>query len=291
MRLMLGLSGEEFDQLPHLDLAGVGMIRGEYLVRKSGHYVTNASCRANIERYLGRICEMLEPRPVWYRLIEMETSEVNLLDGADHRVVEKTTMLGLRGVRRALAYPETFALEAELLGRLGRRFANLHVILPFVTLVEEVAEVGRMLRAGGFPNQIGMMAETPAAIEAIEEFLEAGVAHFTLGMNDLTSLYFGSYRGLGIERTRGPGLTRFLERAVAKVRSAGASINLAGYLTAADLDWARRAGFHHAVIQYSLLPQVLDLDPAALTGTEDLFAIKRAIRAAVAADQAGAGRG
>lgn len=291
MRLMLGLSGEEFDRLPPLDLAGVGMIRGEYLVRKSGQYITRESCRAHIERYLERICEMLAPRPVWYRLIEMETSEVNLLDGADHRVVEKTTMLGLRGVRRALAYPDTFALEAGLMGRLGRRFPNLHVILPFVTLVEEVTEISRMLRAGGFPNRIGMMAETPAAIESIEEFTDAGVGHFTLGMNDLTSLYFGSYRGLGIELTRGAGLTRFVERAVTKVRSAGASINLAGYFTAAELDWAEEAGFDHAVVQYSLLPQVLDLDSDALTGAEDLFAIKRAIRAAVAADQAGAAYG
>ncbi len=288
MRLLLSLSGEDIAELPPLDIAGVGLVRGEYLVRKAGCYVTRATCRESIAAYLTRLCALLAPSPVWYRLIEMETSELNLLDGVDHQIVEKTTMLGLRGIRRSLAYPETFAIEAQLLADLARRFENLHVVLPFVTQGGEAVAATRILRDCGFANQIGIMAEIPAALEAIDDFIDVGIRHFTVGMNDLGSLFHGAARGLEVSPTRAPALRAFIGRAVAKARAAGATTTIAGYFDRDTYDWAADVGFDAAAVSYSMLPAIFAIAPSRLPAAEDLFAIKRGIRAAVAAQSSGA---
>lgn len=277
MKLRLGLSAEEITD-PMTDVFdGVGLLRGEYLCRKIGMYIPLEPCRDFIRGYLRRVCRLFAPHPVWYRTTELETAEVNVLQGADEIIEEKTTMLGYRGVRRGMRHRETFLLELAAIAEVAAEHDNLQLMIPFVSEVEEFVFTRDALRGMGFRNQIGMMAEIPAAVLCLEEFLEAGAQCITLGMNDLSSLTTGGQRNAELRVTH-RGVRKMVEMARTKTRAAGVPLQMAGYLNPALLEMARESECDYAVLHYSKLGEVLGERYANLPHQEDLNAIKRKTR-------------
>ncbi len=277
MKLRLGLSAEEIADPMSDTFDGVGLLRGEYLCRKIDMYIPRAECRDFIRGYLRRICTLFAPRPVWYRTTEMETAEVNVLEGADEIIEEKTTMLGCRGVRRGMRLRDTFVQELTLVAEVAAEHDNLHLMIPFVSEVEELVFTRDTLRGLGFRNQLGMMAEIPAAVLCLEDFLAAGAQSITLGMNDLSSLTTGAQRNPELHATH-PGVRKLVEMAREKTRAAGVPLSMAGYLTPALLEMARACECDFAVLHYSKLGEVLGERFASLPHQEDLQAIKNHTR-------------
>lgn len=283
MRFFLGLNGEPITSRVSDLFHGVGLIRGEYLCRREGSYVTVERCQDAIAAYCDRIAAIFAPDPVWYRFVEMETSELNLLPGVDHRVHEKTSMLGLRGVRRAVSYPETFELEAAAVIAAARRRPNLHLLLPFVHDVGEVEIAGDALSRWGFANRLGMMAEIPSAILTLGDYFSAGVSDVTIGMNDLTSLTLGAERRSSIYRPLHPAVLRLVAMALETAAASGVSIMVAGYLTPEVLSALGDLGCENAVLHYSTLSWLSRPELEDLPHVLDLDEMKSAIRRRVAA--------
>ena len=274
MKYQLGLSAEAITDRVSPIFEGVGLLRGEYLCRKINKYVTLPESCDYIREYVRRIAAIFAPDPVWYRTIEMEVAEVNVLEGVDHIIEEKTTMLGYRGVRRARLYKETFMREVGVVADVAAEFPNLHILVPFISDPAEVVFVKQCLGEVGFRNKLGIMAEIPSTILCLEDFLGLGVDNVTVGMNDLSSLVLGAYRGSGLDRFLHPAVRKLLIRAREVTMDHPVTLSVAGYIDKNLLAFVDEVGFDYAVIHYSKLEEVLGPQFKNLPHKENLQEIK-----------------
>lgn len=278
MKRLLGLNGEQVPKSVASSFDGVGMVRGEYLCRQAQAWVTTERWRDWTDRYLRGLARQFEGRPVWYRLVDMESNEVSGFDGCEEHIVEKTTILGIRGVRRGLRLRGELACELSTLAAISHHHDNLNLLLPFVSDPQEVAQVVDAARALGFRNRIGSMAETPAAVFLLHELVAAGAQEIILGLNDLTSLALGCARDLPQHRKRHPAVARLVREAVTLARGAGVPLHAAGYLALDDLEMLRDCGIESAVVHFSHLPILWPSEYAGLDGVLDFTAIKNSVR-------------
>jgi phosphotransferase system enzyme I (PtsI) len=107
---------------------------------------------------------------------------------------ETETVLGLRGIRLSLKYPEIYRDQIRAILR-ASAYGNLKIVLPMISSVDEVLEARRLiqaaqeelLREGVDINrqiEVGVMVEVPAAIILLEA-LCAHADFFAVGTNDL----------------------------------------------------------------------------------------------------------
>lgn len=280
MKYSLGLNGE----LPPLSVLekfnSIGMIRGEYLCRSSGEWILRKKCQDMIQEYIEKISEFSDI-PIWYRLIDMESNEVNTLLGCDHIITEKTTMMGLRGVRRGLTYNEALIVELKLLCKVAMNKPNVNLLIPFVCDASEVSFVIKYLRENSFKGKIGVMLETPAAILGLESILRVGVDHLVVGMNDLTSLTLGVNRNSPLFRFHHESIIHLISLALKKANENNTSISIAGYFELSDIEMCTSLGFEEIIIHYSLLPNIWPNIYDNLPDIIDFYKIKKLIRAKV----------
>lgn len=136
--------------------------------------------------------------------------EVRALKLRLDRIAETNPMLGHRGVRLAITYPEILKMQIEALCA-GVRAASLRqsepvtleVMVPFVSTVSEVVEVKRQTYAIVEQAQLpaaarerfsfGTMIELPRACLRAGEIAEH-VDFFSFGTNDLTQTTYGISR-------------------------------------------------------------------------------------------------
>ena len=133
---------------------------------------------------------------------------VRLLDAPLHEFLEESheqnPMLGLRGVRLAMAMPELYLTQVRaLLDAVGdRRSAGgdpkVEIMVPLVSIGEELeaaaaAIAGELANAGLTGIPVGTMIETPRACLRAGELAE--YADFvSFGTNDLTQMTYGFSR-------------------------------------------------------------------------------------------------
>ena len=283
MKFLLGLNGEPITSRVSRLFGGVGLIRGEYICRRENAYVTLERCQVAIQDYCEAISKLFAPDPVWYRFVEMESSEVNLLPGMDYHVDEKTTMLGLRGVRRAMRYPAAFEMEAAIVVTVARRWPNLNVLVPFVSDVREFEFVNNSLARLGFPNRVGMMAEIPSAIMELDNYLLAGLSNVTIGINDLTSLTLGAERRSANYNPLHPAVLKLVRIALETAGTHGAVAAVAGHLTRDLIEALHAIGCDNVVLHYSNLPELAENEFRDLPHVLDLNRMMEDIRRRVAA--------
>lgn len=274
MKYRLGLSAEGItDRISPL-FEGVGMLRGEYLCRKINKYVTLPECRNYMRDYIGRMAKLFAPLPLWYRTTEMEVAEVNVLDGVDRIIEENNTMMGYRGIRRATLIKETFLTEVSVIAELAEQHPNLHILIPFIHDPSELLFVKDCLSKVGFKNLLGIMAEIPSTILCLEEFLAIGVDNVTIGMNDLSSLTLGAYRGSGLTSFLHPAVKKLLVHAREITRVWNVPISVAGYMKPDFLEYIESLNYDYAVLHYSKLDELLGDEFSNLPHKENLQQIK-----------------
>ncbi len=112
-------------------------------------------------------------------------------------------MMGWRSIRRSLDQPELLKAEFEAIKRVHKAgYTNLGVMLPLVTDPGQVHQAKKIFKesTGITPLkdiQFGIMVETPAAVQMIEELCLEGISFVSLGTNDLTQFTLACDRNSG----------------------------------------------------------------------------------------------
>jgi signal transduction protein with GAF and PtsI domain len=259
--IKISLSGEDCKEHYPRFFSGVGLIRSEYLIRKQMMWITAPEIQEIEKKYIENILTVFSGKEVWYRTIEVPTSWVNVLDGCDHVINERNdTVIGLRGIRRSLAFPETFMIEVSMLADLSRKYNNLNIIFPFVHDVSELKKAKEYLKYTGFNGKVGIMAEIPSTVLCLDEFLDEGVSKVVVGLNDLTSLTLGSKRSLSIYRNTHRAVVKLMEMAREKTSKYGVNIVLAGKHNPESIANADKLGFDAVTIFVPDIPFALKKD-------------------------------
>jgi PEP-utilising enzyme, PEP-binding domain len=189
------LSGERPPADVVADFAEVSLVRGEYVLRAAGHYITTPTGYLALAGYLADLCRAFHPKPVWYRLTDFESREIGTLAGADAVLDEENPILGPRGTRRALMFPAAFVREVSCVVEVRSTWPNLRYLPSYVGAVSELEQLMAVLDRAGLPAPDGCMVETPAALRGARRLAELGVGRAVIGLNDLASLFLGAHRG------------------------------------------------------------------------------------------------
>jgi pyruvate,water dikinase len=104
-------------------------------------------------------------------------------------------MLGFRGAYRYIKTPEVFNLELEAIKKVHGKYKNLNLMIPFVSTVDELVEVKKLVAAAGLYRsstfKLLMMVEIPSNVILLDEFIDVGIDGVSIGSNDLTMLILG----------------------------------------------------------------------------------------------------
>ena len=259
--------------------------------------------RADLETIL----ERMRGRPVTVRLLDPPLHEFLPLDhfeeelreaekGADEAAVEEAReqvsivrdlgetnpMIGTRGVRLAVLYPQVYEMQVRaLIGAAaaaaeGGTPPHVEIMLPLVAyeteleqlreIVERAAEATMAELGAEVPYSVGTMIELPRAC-LVADRLAASADFFSFGTNDLTQTVLGFSRDdvegsflpvyldrriidrSPFETLDGPGVGRLIELAVEGGRSGNPKISL-GVCGEHGGDPASVRFFHEAGLDY-----------------------------------------
>ena len=132
---------------------------------------------------------------LWVRTSDIRTDEYKNLEGAP-KEVEANPMLGMHGIRFSLKYPDILKAELNALKRVAESGKTIGILMPQVILVGELQAVKKIIKEIGFEVvKVGIMIETPAAVQLIKEFCEEGIDFISFGTNDLTQYMLAIDRG------------------------------------------------------------------------------------------------
>ena len=178
---------------------GVGLLRGEFIsLSKREHPVyliksgRGEEFISNLVDNLKKVAKAFKGKPVWYRTLDAPTDEFRNLPGGKDEPHEDNPMMGWRSIRRGLDQPELLKAEFEAVRRIHEAgFMNLGIMLPLVTDVGQVRKAKKMFKkeTGLIPLkdiEFGVMIETPASVQIIEELCKEGISFASFGTNDLT---------------------------------------------------------------------------------------------------------
>ncbi len=200
-RVELALNLESADALPEVKkvgATGIGLFRTEFLYIGSA---TPPDEETQFEIYKSLLVAM-EDHPVVIRTLDAGGDK---LPGSLHLATEMNPFLGLRGIRLCLRERrDLFRCQLRALLRAGV-FGNLKVMLPMISVVEEIyevkaliAELLRELNTEGVycvsRLSLGVMIETPAAVLQVERIAQH-VDFLSIGTNDLLQYTMAADRG------------------------------------------------------------------------------------------------
>ncbi len=202
----------------HID--GVGLLRAEFMIAGIGTHPKKLIEEGRQQEFIDKlahdiaqICTPMNPRPVIYRATDFKTNEYRALKGGEkYEPEESNPMLGFRGAFRYIKTPEVFALELEAIKKVRNEMdlKNLWLMIPFVSSVEEMVEVKKLVAASGLYRsssfKLFMMVEIPANVILLDDFIDVGIDGVSIGSNDLTMLI------LGVDRDNAEVATQFNER-------------------------------------------------------------------------------
>jgi len=177
---------------------GVGLLRSEHMFLEIGEHPIKLIKEKRREELVTKImkgirdvAEVMYPRPVWYRTLDLKTDEFKGLNGGENEPTEANPMIGWRGIRRSLDEVEVLKCEFEAIRRLqeNERLTNIGVMLPMIQHPSELRKAkGLASEVGLVPEKMdfGIMVEIPAAALIIDDFIKEGISFISFGTNDLT---------------------------------------------------------------------------------------------------------
>jgi len=176
----------------------VGLVRIEGIIAESGKHPFYFLKQNKIEEYekiifsgLSKISEYFDE--LWIRTSDIRSDEFRNLQGAGE--IEANPMLGMHGIRAGLKFSEILKTEIKAMAKLNED-KKIGLMLPQIISVSEVQETKKLLDELEIENlSLGVMIETPAAVEIIEELCKEGIDFISFGTNDLTQYTLAIDRG------------------------------------------------------------------------------------------------
>lgn len=181
-------------------LKKVGLTRIEGIIAESGKHPEYFLKKNKIKEYEEIIFKGVEGiaeyfDEIWVRTSDIRTDEFHDLEGAPEEI-EANPMLGLHGIRYSLKNPEILKAELNALKRVSAEGKKIGILLPQVILREEVQATKKYLNEVNFHDaKLGVMIETPAAVQIIKDLCDEGIKFISFGTNDLTQFMLALDRG------------------------------------------------------------------------------------------------
>ena len=222
---------------------GVGLLRTEFLI--TGH--TALPSEDDQATYFKRVARAFSGHPVVIRTFDLGGDK---FPAPFRGAPEPNPFLGWRAIRVCLDQPEMFRAQIRAVLRAAAvDGANLQLMLPLVTRVDEVErtremmlEEGRRLEQAGVVAApavpLGVMVETPAAAVLADRLAE--VSDFlSVGTNDLTQYTLvvdrGNARLAGRFIPHDPSVLRLLHQIATAARAAGKPASVCGEMASDPL--------------------------------------------------------
>ena len=235
-RVNLMLNAGPFGELSRRQrswIDGVGLYRTEFIFLARSRFPTEDE---QMSEYRSEL-EMYAPMPVVMRTLDI---------GGDKNlpyfpINEENPFLGWRGIRVTLDHPEIFLTQIRGMLRANIDFANLRILLPMITSLEElraskvlIERVVFELTAEGYQvtvPKVGVLIEVPSAVYIASELARES-DFLSVGSNDLTQYL------LAVDRTNArvadmfdvfhPAVLRALEKTSKAGKEASIPVALCG---------------------------------------------------------------
>jgi len=172
----------------------VGLLRLEGIIAESGKHPFYFLKTNKINDYQKIIFDGIRKiahyfDEIWVRTSDIRSDEYSNLDGAP-KTIESNPMLGMHGIRESLKHVKLLEAEIKAIAEIAKNKV-VGILLPQVINVEEVTEVKKIISniipANAIENvKIGVMIETPAAVQIISRLCNEGIDFISFGTNDLT---------------------------------------------------------------------------------------------------------
>lgn len=172
----------------------VGLLRLEGIIAIGGKHPLWFVKQKKIKEYISLLSEGIKKiaRPfeeIWIRTSDIRSDEYVNLTGAPN-LKEQNPMLGDHGIRFSLKNKEIMRAELFAVKEVADDFPEkkFGIMMPQVISVEEIRETKKIAHEVGMPKNVavGIMVETPAAVQIIEDLCAEGITFASFGTNDLT---------------------------------------------------------------------------------------------------------
>ena len=199
LKVMVDLPGFA-ERASKTGLKSVGLLRIEGIISESGKHPNYFLQHKNFEDYENVIYRGVHAiakyfDEIWVRTSDIRSDEFQNLEGAPEEK-EANPMLGNHGIRYSLKNPELLKAELTALKKVSSEGKKIGVMMPQVISVDELKKTKEYLKEIGFDDaKIGVMIETPAAVQMIKDFCLEGIDFISFGTNDLTQYMLAIDRG------------------------------------------------------------------------------------------------
>lgn len=264
---------ESADRVAAMNVDGIGLLRAEFIVAHLGIHPREIIKKGMQKQYIDDLAKKLimfvKPfgdRPVVYRATDFRTNEYRHLKGGEaYEPHEENPMIGYRGASRYIKDSEVFAMEIAAIKKVRKQYKNLHLMIPFVRIPEEIREIRQILIDNGLPQskdfKLWMMVEVPSSAIMVEEFIREGIDGISIGTNDLTMLILGVDRdnqdiAYIYDERRSPVLWA-IKRVIDAGRKHGVTVSLCGQAPSDHPDFAAKL-VRWGITSLSVTPDMVD---------------------------------